>query len=464
MSPRVRRATVSGPSGDPGRLAYVVLLASTTLGTLSSTIITAPINAIAVDLGASSREIVFAVSAFTIAMVLFAPLAGWLCERLGARTFLTGSLALMVVAGVGAAMSPNLGVLVAMRALQGIACSAVPPGVQQTLGTFWSTRRTRVMAAWASAIGIGQALGPPLGGLVADLAGWRAVFLTHALLSAVLVTLLALVVPAVPAGRPSMHVTGMLTLVVGVGGLVLGFAWIGQGGPALAALGLGLVGALGLAAHLRLARRSPRALVDPRLLVEVRYLRSTAAAATVMAVLGVVIVATPLHLGRALGLSPSRIGAITVALAASMALFAPVSSRIGDRVTPRRVLQVGLLGLVLGPLLLALVLGAEGPRTAVAGTFVLLVLTGCAIGAVQSVAGLGVMRSPAAVHGTALGIHNMMRFSGLAVGYSWVAFAYPLGSLLLVYAGPAVLAGATLGLVLAGPPAPPVPAEAQVVT
>lgn len=446
----------------PGRLAYVVLLGSTTLGTLSSTIITAPINDIAADLDASSRQIVFAVSAFTLAMVLFAPLAGWLCERLGARTFLTVSLAVMVLAGVGAALSPNLGVLVAMRALQGVACSAVPPGVQQTLGVFWTHRRARVMAAWASAIGIGQALGPPLGGLVAELAGWRAVFLTHALLSAVLVILLALVVPAVPPGRPSMHVSGMLTLVVGVGGLVGGFAWVGQGGPALVAAALGLVGLLALAMHLRLARRSPRALVAPHLLLEPRYLRSTAAAATVMATLGAVIVATPLQLGRGLDLSPSRIGVIMVALAASMALFAPVSSRIGDRVTPRRVMHGGLVGLVLCPPLLALVLGVEDRGAAIAGAFVLLVLTGCAVGAVQSVAGLGVMRSPAAVHGTALGIHNMMRFAGMAVGYSWVALTYPTGSLLLVYAGPALLASGTLALVLAGPPAPPVPADGVV--
>lgn len=444
---------------QPGRVAYVVLLASTTLGTLSSTIITSPINMIAGDLGASARQIVFAVSAFTLAMVVFAPLAGWMSERLGARTFLIGSLVLMVLAGVGAALSPNLWVLVGMRALQGVACSAIPPAVQQTLGTFWTRQRGRVMAAWASAIGVGQALGPPLGGFIADLAGWRGVFVAHALLSGLLATLLYLRVPAAPRGRPPMHVSGMLTLVIGVGGMVGALTWAGQGGAAVVAGALAVAGAGALGLHARLARRSPRALVEPRLLVEARYLRSTASAATVMASLGVMIVATPLHLGREYGMSPSQIGMVTLALAASMALSAPLSSRIGERVTPRRVLHAGLAGLVVGPLTMALALSLPSQAAAVAAALGLLVFTGAAIGAVQAVAGLGVMRSEASAHGTALGIHNMMRFAGLAVGYAWVALSYPTGNLALVYGGPTVLAASTLALVLAGPPAPPLPGD-----
>lgn len=443
----------------PGRLPYVVLLCCTTLGTLSSTIITAPINTMADGLRASPREIVFAVSAFTLAMVVFAPLAGWLCERLGARALLVASLLLMAVAGIGAALSPDLRVLVLMRALQGIACSAVPPAVQQTLAAFWSSRRAQVMAAWASAIGVGQALGPPLGGLVADLAGWRAVFLTHAVLSGLLAVLLALLVPSAPRGRPPMHVTGMLTLVIGIGGLVGGLTWAGQGGAALAALAVSLAGAGALVLHARLATRNPGALVDPRLLVEKRYLRSTASAATVMACLGVMIVATPLHLGRQFGMPPSQIGLVTLALAASMALSAPVSSRIGARITPRRVLHIGLTGLVVGPVLTATVLTASTRSVAIGGAALLLALTGCAIGAVQAVSGAGVMRSAAAAHGTALGIHNMMRFAGLAVGYAWVSLSYPSGSLALVYGGAAVLAGSTLALVLVGPPAAPLPGD-----
>jgi predicted MFS family arabinose efflux permease len=242
------------------------------------------------------------------------------------------------------------------------------------------------MATWASAIGVGQAPGPPLGGLVADVTGWRSIFVVHAVFTATLALVLAKVVPHMRPRRPPMHVAGMVALIGGVGSLVVAFTWAGQGGPLVLEITLVLFG---------------------------------------------------------------------LALAAAMALFAPISSRIAERLTPRRVLHIGLVTLVVGPLLLASAStdnGMGGPVWILA----ILMLIGCGIGAVQSSAAFGVMRSPAAARGSALGIHNMMRFAGLALGYAWVAATYPLGNLFLVYSGPAMLAAAALLLTFIGPPAPPV--------
>jgi MFS family permease len=432
------------------------LLGTTTLGTLSSTIMNAPVNSIAADLGASPSQIVLAVSAFTIAMVVFAPPAGWLCERFGATRVLIASLALMVLAQAGASLASSVQVLVAMRALQGVACSAVPPAVQQTLVTLWPGRGSRVMAAWASAIGVGQAIGPPVGGLVADTVGWRFVFAGHAVLSALLALLLMRAVPAVGARRVPMHVSGMVLLIAGVGAVLSALTWAGQDGPvsaeaAMVVLGVGLLALCAL-----VSRHSERALVEPWLLGEMRYVRSTAAALTMMAALGVVLVTVPLFLGREYGMQPAAIGAITFTLAGSMALFAPVSSRIADRVSARRVLHGGLLALAAGLCLLAVVGDTARAQAPTGWLVAILVMTGCAIGAVQSSAAFGVMRSPAATRGSALGIHHMMRFFGLACGYAWVAGTYPSGSLYLVYGGPALLAIAAFLLTFVGSPAPPV--------
>ena len=42
--------------------------------------------------------------------------------------------------------------------------------------TFPPEQRNRVMGAWGAANGIGQAIGPPVGGFMADAFGWRAIF------------------------------------------------------------------------------------------------------------------------------------------------------------------------------------------------------------------------------------------------------------------------------------------------
>ena len=85
----------------------------------------------------------------------------------------------MLLAGtVGAAVAPDaLACMVASRGLQGLGCAAVPTAVMGTLArSFPPERRSRVMGAWGAANGIGQAVGPPIGGLVADAFGWRAIF------------------------------------------------------------------------------------------------------------------------------------------------------------------------------------------------------------------------------------------------------------------------------------------------
>lgn len=403
-----------------------------------------------------------AVSAFTIAMVLFAPVAGWMSDRYGAKRFLGWAMGLMVVAQIGASLTPNLEVLVATRTLQGVACSAIPPSVQRTLGVFWWRERGRVMAAWASAIGAGQAVGPPLGGLITETLGWRGIFVFQAALTVCLVGLLRRHVPAVVAGRPPLDASGMTALIAGVGSLVLAGTLAGQGVPlALEAslVGLGLVL---LVLYALLSRHNPDALLTADMLSDVRYVRSTAAAATAMATMGVVLVSVSLFLGGPLGLRPGVIGLITFALAGAMTLFAPVSPRLAQRWTPRAVLRGGLVALAAGPLSLAAGSTLLSGSWRLAAITACLVLVGCGIAATQSTAAFALMRSSAAAQGGALGVHNMMRFTGLAVGYAWVAVTYPTGSLYLVHAGPVLLATATLALTVAGGPAPPVEEDREV--
>jgi drug/metabolite transporter (DMT)-like permease len=113
--------------------------------------------------------------------------------------------------------------------------------------------------------------------------GWRSIFVVHAVLTAALALVLAKVVPHMRPRRPPMHVAGMVALIGGVGSLVVAFTWAGQGGPLVLEITLVLFGLALLVLYHQLSRRSRQALVDPRLLVEARYLRSTVAAATVMA-------------------------------------------------------------------------------------------------------------------------------------------------------------------------------------
>lgn len=425
------------------RGAYAALLASTALGVVSSTIMSAPINEIGHSLGAGPQEIVLAVSSFTVAMVVCAPFAGWMSDRVGATTFLLGSLVLMVVAQLGAALAPNLWVMVAVRALQGVACAGIPPAVQQGLTGFWPARRRAAMGAWAAAIGLGQAIGPPTGGLITEFWGWRSVFGIHAANCAVVALAVWFFVPRMPAKDSPVHLGGLSQLVAGAGALVTGVTWFGQGGSLLGSGLLVTVGLLVLAWALR-PRRGGTPLIPPGVLGDPRYIVGTAAASTGMAVMGITMVSVPLFLGRQVGLTAGVIGVTTFAVAAGMVLFGPIAVRIAGRAGSGRTLGGGLVVLIAAPLLLGWLETTDQSPAVVTPMLGVLLLVGCGIATVQSMSAIVMLGSEGGSGGLSLGVHHMVRFAGLAVGYAWISASYAFDAPLAVHAGSAFIAGSTL--------------------
>lgn len=430
-------------SGAARGSAYVVLLLATFVGNLAGAMISAPINEVAADLDARPSAVVLVLSVFMIAMMLGSPAAGWITARIGPRRALAGSMAIMALAQVAAAGSTSLLFLVAMRAVQGAACAVLPPAVQQTLVRQWPDRAARSMAAWASAAAVGQAAGLPLGGFVADAVGWRGVFVVQAVLSSLVVAAIVVWAPRNVRGEGSTASTGLLVSVVGIGLPVVGVTWAAQRGPGWGWVPLVVIGAV-VAVGGRVRLCAPAAGPDRA------FRAGTATAAASMFAIGTVLAGVALRLGQELGRSPSEIGVVAVCFSVAMSVGAPLSARAAARHGPLRVLALALGVAALALTMLALLgLAGTGPGV-LAGTVVLLVVTGCAVGALQANAAHQVMGSRAASDGSAQGLHNMCRFAGIACGYAWVAFAHPVGQSALTFGGAAVVAAGTLLLV--GPP------------
>ena len=445
---------------EPGKIAYIALLCTTMVGTLSANVMNAPLHRIQRDFNASDAEIVLAVSAFTIAMVVFVPLTGWLCDRYGAVRVVLISLAAMVIAQLLAAFSVNLEMLILLRLAQGIACSAFPPGIQRSLVALWPSKGQAAMAAWASAIGAGQAIGPPMGGLISELSGWRSVFIFQALVCLILTVTILAVVPK-PRGRSvPVHPAGMFMLMVAVGAAALTVTLIGQRASPITEAVAGGTAALSVGVYAFLATKFPQRLFEPRSLLEKRYIRGTVTAGTSMLIMGVCLVSLPLYLGETMGLSPGPVGFIVSAMAAAMLLSGRLTAWFAERLGSRRVVEMGLGVLIAAPLLLGWWTSSESSfATQVTIIVVLLLLIGTGINASQSVAAFAISRSQAARNTMAFGIHNTARFMGMAIGYAWAALIYPMGNSLLLYGGVSAAALFALLVTVIGGPAPQIPAD-----
>jgi predicted MFS family arabinose efflux permease len=147
------------------------------MSVLAGTILNVPIAAIARDLHVTiaAASLLITTQAVTFATLL--PLADWVGNRFGRRNVYCIVIAVYGVSALAAVFAPNLALLVALRIVQGAAAAAIVPLVMTLLSELYDPgERPLALSAWATANSAGQACGPPLGGLLTSLFGWRSIF------------------------------------------------------------------------------------------------------------------------------------------------------------------------------------------------------------------------------------------------------------------------------------------------
>jgi predicted MFS family arabinose efflux permease len=273
----------------------------------------------------SISHVVWVIAAYNLALIAGALAIIPMARRLTSRPALIAGLAVFGFASLGSGVASTLGVLVALRCVQGVGGALL---LCASLSLFASAARPDepLFGGWAAAAAIGAALGPAAGGLLTEVFDWRAIFLAQGPVAAVA----ALAVIAAPARSPQRSAErgeDLATLDPGAGTdgrrvrLDPAIANI-----ALTFLSAGLIGALFLVTIL---------------LINVWGLTPLGAAA----ILSAIPVATVLTERGARGRSPVALGAAgTVALAAGLTVLAVVSHRQLGWV----VVALGLCGTGLG--------------------------------------------------------------------------------------------------------------------
>lgn len=423
----------------PARLAIISLFLGSVTCTLSNNIVNVPLHDIMRDLHVSLARGALVAIAFSLTTAISMPLAGWLADRFGRRRVYLWAVSLVGVASVGASIAPNLDVLVVFRVFQAVTASCTLPAAMGILTTLYGVdNRGRALGIWAAANGFGQAVGPPLGGFIAGWLSWRWIFTPTITLSVIAWTFSLAAIPRDTGTPAPIEWRGAAALTTGAGMLIAAASLVpqvGVGSPivlALAAAGLVVLGLFARGIHRQVAP-----FIDPRVFRERSYVRSTLAVFTQMFSLGVMTLAVPLFLTRTEGRSTITAGAIVFALPAAMTIFAPMAGRAatGDRV--RKTLAAGVFVILVGQLVLAAELAwwHTPDWSLVLG----LLIAGAGTAFVQGPAATGATRSALGRAGTALGLFNLVRFTGLSLGAAWVAIALSgadhYGAVFLVCAG-----------------------------
>jgi EmrB/QacA subfamily drug resistance transporter len=419
-----RRASSLAVSAAPaGRGSDRAIVAVAALGTmllpLNSTMVAVALPDIVRGLDASVATSAWLVSGYLIAQASLQPLSGKLGDRLGRRPLIVCGLASFGAASLGAALAPTFAVLIVFRVLQAAAGALVFPNALGLIRELLPEhRRGRAFGMLGSAIGVAAAVGPPLGGALVALGGWRAIFLVNLPWIAVALWLTHRTVPRRVAveRRARFDTAGAVALTV----LLAGFAWLLNPGEAagwLLPLGA-VVLAGGVAAFLRyeVGREDP--VLQPRFLRVRAFAAATGAVGLGNVALYGTLLAVPVLLTHRGGWSDAEIGLAVAAMSVPMAALSPIGGRLADSGGRRgaAVVGLGVLAVALGPLAVA---GSSVAAPVLIGS---LALAGAGLGLSNAaVQAAGIEALDARDAGIAAGIFSTGRYLGGIAAASLVA-------------------------------------------
>src|SRR5919106_370428 len=326
-------------------IGLAVIALACVLYVMDLTVLHLAVPAISADLHPSSAELLWIIDIYGFVAAGSLITMGTLGDRIGRRRLLMIGAAAFGVASVLAAFSTSAGMLIATRAVLGVAGATLAPSTLSLIRNMFldPRQRTQAIGIWITSFSVGGAIGPLAGGVVLEFFWWGAVFLLAVPVMAFLLVLGPRFLPEYRdpgAGRPDLA-SAALSLGA-VLALIFGLKQIAQDG-------LAWLPALSIVAGLAIGRAfvwRQRRLADP--FIDLGLFRTRAFSAS-LATYGIGILLVfggflflPQYLQLVLGLSPLQAGLWTLPWALAFVVGSNVTPIIARRIRPAPLMAGGL--------------------------------------------------------------------------------------------------------------------------
>jgi len=171
-------AIAEGTPAAAGRLlATAGLMVATALQAADALIVNVALPRLEHDLGGGIELGTWVMTSYLCATAVTAPFTAWLRRRYGARRLFPGAVLAFITTSLLCAFAPSAAAMILFRVLQGAAGGVILPLAQaMLLDIYPQHRHGRMLGMLGAVVMAGPILGPPLGGIITDLASWRAVF------------------------------------------------------------------------------------------------------------------------------------------------------------------------------------------------------------------------------------------------------------------------------------------------
>jgi EmrB/QacA subfamily drug resistance transporter len=230
LSPDRDHSPRTGTIGHPVR-TFLITAAAMFMAQLDNLVVSIALPSIRQSLHAGLSGLQWTVSAYTLTFAVFLLTGSTLGDRFGRRTLFVAGLGVFTGASVVSALAPNIAVLIAARAVQGLGGAVlVPLSLTLLSASVRPEKRGAAVGAWGAIGGLAVALGPVIGGTIVEAASWQWIFWVNVPLGLVLLPLawFGLTDSRGPVRR--LDVVGTVLATGGLLGVVLGLIRGGEAG------------------------------------------------------------------------------------------------------------------------------------------------------------------------------------------------------------------------------------------
>jgi MFS family permease len=434
-------ATVSGSGRSP---VLLILASAQFLMTLDSSVMNVSIRSVAADLGTTVTGIQTAITLYTLVMAAFMITGGKIGALIGRRRAFGIGLVVYGCGSLVTSIAPNLTVLIiGWSLLEGLGAALIMPAIVALVaGNVAREGRSAAYGLIAAAGAIAVAAGPLIGGAVTTFASWRWVFVGEVVIVGVILAFLRTIHDTPPEERVAFDGFGAALSVVGLATTVYGvlrsgtWGWVHPkpGAPTVAGVSLVfwliVVGLLVLGilieweVHREKTGREP--LFRPSMFANRQMTGGLVMFGFQFFIQSGVFFTIPLFLSVVLELNALQTGLRLLPLSLALLASALAVPRLWPGASPRRVVRLGLLSMLVGTLLLV---GGLDPGATAAIVLVPMALMGLGIGALASQLGaVTVSAFPDSLSAEVGGLQNTFTNFGASLGTALVG-AVLIGSL-----------------------------------
>jgi EmrB/QacA subfamily drug resistance transporter len=313
---------------------------------LDNTVVNVALPSIQRDLGARLSELEWIVSGYALTFAALLLTGGKLADLLGRRLIFVVGLAVFSGSSLACALAPSAGFLVGARVAQGVGAALMNPATLSIISAAFPPRqRGTAIGIWVGVSATALAIGPLVGGLLTEHAGWSSIFYINVPIGAVAILASFLLIDETKDTSQEQRLDLPGLVASGLGLFALTYALIeanAYGWTSTRIVGSFAVAAVALVAFVALELRQRLPMFDLSLFRNGTFTGANTVVLLVgLAMFGVFFFIS-LYMQNILGYSPVQAGAAFLPMTLLVILVSPIAGRLSDRVGSRWLLAVGM--------------------------------------------------------------------------------------------------------------------------